>query len=209
MSKSNSHVRIKICGVTRSQDAQIAVEMGVDAIGMILHAHSPRLITCQQASKIRAVVPDTVSLVGVFVDGSAEMINQLVGDVGLDIVQLHGRETDEFASQLNAPYIKAIRVKSKPQLEIDLLKHPAACALLLDPYVAGQAGGTGKVLDLKFWPNHAKQKIILAGGLNSNNVAAVLKQIIPYGIDLNSGVESRPGVKDGHLIEAAMRALGR
>ena len=209
MPKFNSSVKVKICGMTRPQDVQSAIELGVDGIGMILHANSPRLISCQRACEIRTMVPDSIPLIGVFVDAAADFINQLVSKIGLDAVQLHGHENDVFASQLNVPYIKAIRVKDKPQLETDLTKYSSACAILLDPYVAGRAGGTGKILDIDFWPDEPRQKMILAGGLNASNLAATLKQISPYAVDLNSGVESEPGIKSPQLIAAALQALGR
>lgn len=192
----------------QASQVRAAVDMGIDAIGMILHADSPRLISVQQAQDIRAQVPAFVTLVGVFVDCSAAQINQAIADIGLDLVQLHGAETDEFGASLNAPFIKAIRAKSSSQVNAAAAAFPSARALLLDPYVAGQHGGTGQNLDLSLWPS-TSQHLVLAGGLTPENVAAAVSQVKPFAVDMNSGLETSPGVKDLALLERALVALDR
>lgn len=205
---TNSRVKVKVCGMTQPAQVRAAVEFGVDAIGMIMYADSPRQISLQKAQQIRAQVPAFVSLVGVFVDCDVAHVNALATAIGLDLVQLHGAEGPEYAEQLNTPYIKAIRAQSQAQIEAEIALHPHARAILLDPYVTGQHGGTGQALDLKMWPSSA-QKLILAGGLAPGNVAAAVDQVQPYAVDLNSGLESSPGEKQLDLLEQALRELGR
>lgn len=208
MTNSTIRVKVKICGMTDPEQVRLAVDLGVDAIGMILHAKSPREINLAQAQAIREKVPAFVSLVGVFVDCAADTINTLAAQIGLDLVQLHGAESSQFADTLNTPYIKAIRAESAAQVASEVLNYPTSRALLLDPYVKGQHGGTGHKLDLDLWPV-SNQKLILAGGLSAANVAAAVEQVQPWAVDLNSGVESAPGVKKIEFVEQALRALGR
>jgi len=185
-----------------------AVSWGVDAVGMILHADSPRVISNEQAKKIRDVVPAFVSLVGVFVDAERELVEQRCQHIGLDFVQLHGSETNEFAQSLSKPYIKAIRAKSAEQVAYDCSAFPAAKAILLDPYVKGKHGGTGELLDSQCWPSHThNQVLILAGGLSADNVAARISQLSPFAVDLNSGLESEPGIKDPTLVTRAIKQV--
>jgi len=205
----NHRIKVKVCGITRAQDAADAVALGVDAIGMILHANSPRVINVEAAQLIRQQVPAFVTLVGVFVNADLDLVNRYVSEIGLDLVQLHGNEDDSYAKQLNAAYIKAIRAKSQQQVERDVQSFPTARALLFDPYVKGLHGGTGKQLDSQLWPKQAPHKMILAGGLNHQNIVAACATMEPYAVDLNSGVELEPGIKDVTLIEKSLSALGR
>jgi len=207
MLKDFKRTRIKICGMTEVDEVALAVDLGVDAIGMILHANSPRLISAEQASTIRANVPAFVSLVGVFVNCPAALINATCEQVGLDLVQLHGDETSEFADQLNRPFIKAIRARTRAQVEKDMAAYPNARAILVDPYVKGQHGGTGQQLDASLWPQNAAQKVILAGGLSVSNVASAINHLNPFAVDFNSGLESAPGKKDPALIAQAINAV--
>lgn len=207
MSQSLSRTRIKICGMTQPDEVSAAVEMGVDAIGMIMHADSPRLIDIQQAQKIRAIVPALVSLVGVFVDCPADKINVIAEQAGLDLLQLHGDETNEFGLSLKRPFIKAIRAKTATQVKSDVAGFKDARAILLDPYVKGQYGGTGRQLDTSVWPASAQQKVILAGGLSSANVAELTSELNPFAVDFNSGVEIEPGRKSISLMAEAIRAV--
>ncbi len=188
-------------------DVAAAIELGVDAIGVILHADSPRLITKKAAIRLRKHIPSDVLFIGVFVDASLEIIQEYSADIGLDMVQLHGSETNSFGKSLNTQFIKAIRVKDKSGFAKQLKLYPDACALLLEPYVKGISGGTGKQLDLDLWPKSSKQKLILAGGLSSSNLKRTLKQIHPFAVDLNSGVEKSPAVKDIDLIKKALNVI--
>jgi phosphoribosylanthranilate isomerase len=205
----NKRIKVKVCGMTRPEEVCAAIDLGVDAIGMILYAKSPRLIDLKVAQAIRQEVPAFVSLVGVFVDGEASLINRYIAEIGLDLVQLHGAETNQFGCALEAPFIKAIRAKSRQQVVIDTTLFPDARAMLVDPYVKGQHGGTGQTLEPNLWPTSVSQKLILAGGLSAKNIAKACELTSPFAVDLNSGVESEPGRKDSSKLAAALCALGR
>lgn len=182
-----------------------AVSLGVDAIGVILHANSPRVIGLDQAKLIRDVIPAFVTLVGVFVDADRDQIEASIEQAGLDLIQLHGNESDELGQSLSRPYIKAIRAKSKDQVVNDGGLFPSASGILLDPYVKGQHGGTGVTLDDTLWPNSDRlPSLMLAGGLSPNNVAERIRQLSPYAVDLNSGLEVSPGQKDPSLVAQAI-----
>lgn len=194
--------------MTNVTEVEHAVALGVDAIGVILHANSPRRISLRQAKLIRDVVPAFVSLVGVFVDADREQIESSIEAVGLDIVQLHGLETDSLGQSLSRHYIKAIRAKTVEQVNQDCAKFPNARAILLDPYVKGQHGGTGQTLDVNLWPSlESGQSLILAGGLSADNVAERVRQFSPFAVDLNSGLEVEPGVKDPRLVAMAIEQI--
>jgi phosphoribosylanthranilate isomerase len=184
------------------------VSLGVDAIGVILHADSPRLVSLKQAKLIRDVVPSFVTLVGVFVDAEYAKIESCIDVVGLDLIQLHGVESDALGQSLSRRYIKAIRAKTAEQVNHDSTKFPSAQAILLDPYVKGQHGGTGQTLDLDLWPRgQVAQPLILAGGLSADNVAMRIRQFQPFAVDLNSGLEIEPGVKDLALVTKAIEQI--
>lgn len=209
-----SFVRVKVCGITRPQDAELVVELGVDAVGMILHADSPRTISLQAATEIRRWVPAFVNLVGVFVDAPEEFLRRAYEQVGLDLLQLHGAETPAQANQLGLPYIKAVRAKSLAQVQEQIIAHSRARAILLDAYVQGQAGGTGQRVAPNLWPEEnvagAKQvspPLILAGGLTPDNIVQAVEDFRPFAIDLNSGLESAPGEKGEHKVRSAFSAL--
>lgn len=205
--KNNSRTRVKVCGITRPSDAVFAVSLGVDAIGMIVYADSPRKIDIEQAKSIRSVVPAFVSLVGVYVNATKEFINQTAQEIGLDVVQLHGSETNDFGQSLNTEFVKAIRAKDPEQVNESVNQFPDARAILLDPYVKGQAGGTGHQLETQLWPRQANQALVLAGGLSPTNLQNALSTFKPYAVDLNSGLESSPGIKNAQLLENAMRII--
>lgn len=207
-----SNIKIKICGITRIQDAEYAVRLGADAIGVILSTDSPRKIDLAQAAQIRRYVPESVDLVGVFVDESKEFIEQACEQIGLDVIQLHGAESAGFASSLQLPYIRAVRAQSRPQVQQEVEDHSAARAILIDPYVKGIHGGTGQQLDLRYWPASfeppmATDRLILAGGLNPSNAAQRVAEAQAKSVDLSSGVEAAPGIKSMPLMQALFAAL--
>ena len=202
-----NRVRVKFCGITRVEDATRAVSLGADAIGVIFHSDSPRNVSLEQAKGIRLCVPALVSLTGVFVTQSTDEISEITEQVGLDLIQLHGRYTNQQARALPRPFIKTIRCKSAEQVQHEEQAYPDARALLLDPYVKGKPGGTGEQLPSHLWPNQANKALILAGGLGPENLAESIRELSPYAVDINSGVESQPGVKDAELMARAMRAV--
>lgn len=200
-------VRVKICGITRSEDARAAVAAGADALGFMFYERSARYVSVADAADLCRGLPPLVSKVGVFVDASADFIRHTAGRCGLDAVQLHGGETPEFCGQLERPVIKAVRVRG-PEVLAELPAYVTA-AWLLDTFVPGQPGGTGATFD---WGLAAQavalgRPVILAGGLTAANVAAAVRQVQPYAVDVSSGVESAPGRKDPAALEAFIRAV--
>ena len=211
MNSSAKITRVKVCGITQPQQASAVAQMGVHAIGMIMHAKSPRLVSVEQAKLIRAAVPPFVQLVGVFVDASAEQINDVARAVGLNLIQLHGDEPSELAQQLFVPSIKAIRAQSQEVVSDAIKKHSTSLGFLVDPYHPDHHGGTGMTLDHQYWPqldeNLGDRPLILAGGLGPSNLAQALQVFKPYAVDLNSGVESAPGVKDLKKLAEALQIV--
>lgn len=187
--------RVKICGITRWEDARRAAELGADALGFIFHAASPRYIEPARAAEIAGRLPPFISTVGVFVDAPADEIRSTIDVCRLSAVQLHGRETPDFCRGFSVRVIKAFRVRGA-RLPAHVADY-AVDALLLDTYRAGVPGGTGETFD---WEVACEAKrlgpVILAGGLRPENVAAAVKQVRPYAVDVSSGVEVAPGRKD-------------
>ena len=199
--------RVKICGITRVEDAISAVEAGADAIGLVFYASSPRCVSVSQARDIVAAIPPFVSVVGLFVNASSNQIQSILSQVRLDILQFHGDETPAQCAQINLPYYKAIRVKPDTNLLQYAIDFKAAKALLLDAYVEQAYGGTGHTFDWGLIPQHLPKPIILAGGLDAQNVASAIQQVQPYAVDVSGGVESAKGIKDADKIAAFMQAV--
>lgn len=192
--------RVKICGITRVEDALAAAGSGADAIGLVLYEKSPRHVSLQQAAMLAGMLPPFVSLVGLFVNADAAFVREVLAAVPLDLLQFHGDEQPEYCAQFGRPYIKAIRVKEG----VDLLQCAAlfhtAKGLLLDAHVAGIPGGTGATFDWKLIPEQLPLPVILSGGLDEKNVAAAIRQVKPYAVDVSSGVEASKGIKDAAKI---------
>lgn len=202
--------RVKICGMTRPEDVAVAVALGVDAIGMIFHPNSPRLISIEQAKKLRQAVPPFVSVVGVFGDASLAMVDQYAKELKLDFAQLHGAESPDYAAQVSIPHIKALRVKSAEQVIKTIACFDKSAAFLLDPYVKGQHGGTGQLLSDDCWPSiNVPQPLLLAGGLSPENVYQRVTSLKPFAVDINSGVEDAPGKKNVELMRKTISELAR
>lgn len=200
-------VRVKICGITRLEDALAAVEQGADAIGLVFYGPSPRYVTINQAREIAAQIPAFVSVVGLFVNAEANFINEVVSQVKIDLLQFHGDETPEECAQFNRPFIKAIRVKADTNLVQYAEDFSTAKGLLLDTYTEGVAGGTGHVFDWNLIPKQLTKHVILAGGLNVDNVASAIMQVKPYAVDISGGVEVSKGIKDTAKITAFMQQV--
>ena len=191
-------VRVKICGITNTGDAQAAVEAGANLLGFNFFERSPRHITPQEAAKIRKLVPKSVKAVGIFVNQLPAEVIALRESLRLDAVQLHGDEPPQAVAEIAtaAPVIKAFRVE--PEFPIDTLEqYPEAFAFLFDAAHTGQYGGTGRTTDWDVARRAASNhRIILAGGLKVENVAAAVRIVRPYAVDVASGIESKPGKKD-------------
>jgi len=195
-------VSVKICGITNVEDAQVAVEAGADALGFVFYPPSPRYVTPAQARQIIQTLPPFVSAVGLFVDIPAETLNEIVEQCGLDRIQLHGREAPDFCQQLTRRVIKAFRIKNAASLT-DIPRYRVS-AYLLDAYVEGALpGGTGASFA---WELASQAKphgpVILAGGLTPENVAEAIREVGPYGVDVSTGVERAPGLKDQEKVRA-------
>jgi len=193
-------MRVKICGITNSEDAQAAVEYGADALGFVF-AKSPRQVTKEQARDIVKYLPPFVSPVGVFVDEKADMIKEICDFCGIHTVQLHGSESPLYLNDLRGyKIIKAFRVKAEDDLEP--LANYSPHAFLLDSYVKGVMGGTGVSFKWEIARQaHKYGTIILSGGLTPENVKEAIQMVKPYAVDVSSGVESSPGKKDTLLVK--------
>ena len=200
-------VRVKICGITRLEDALCAVEQGADAIGLVFYDQSPRNVSINQAIEIANHIPAFVSVVGLFVNAEPSFINEVITNAKIDLLQFHGDETPEECASYSLPFIKAIRVKSDTNLVQYAKEYSAAKGLLLDAYTEGVTGGTGHVFDWNLIPKQLTKPIILAGGLKADNVAQAIQQVMPYAVDVSGGVEASKGIKDAAKIAAFMRQV--
>ncbi len=199
--------RVKVCGITRLEDAKSAIEQGADAIGLVFYEASPRHVSIEQAHDIANQVPAFVTVVGLFVNAEASYIKRVILTVGLDLLQFHGDETPEECAKYGLPFIKAIRVKNDTNLVQYAEAFSGAKGLLLDTYTEGVVGGTGHVFDWNLIPTTLSMPVILAGGLNAGNVAQAIKQVNPYAVDISGGVESAKGIKDAAKIAAFMQQV--
>jgi phosphoribosylanthranilate isomerase len=198
--------RVKICGITRRQDAEFAVEMGADALGLVFYPPSPRSISIAQAKEIVSGLPPFVSIVALFVDATPDEVYACINDLPMVMLQFHGDESAEYCEQFGRPYLKAIRVQVDTDFVHIANEYDAAAAILLDSYQPGVPGGTGQVFDWSLIKTINKP-LILAGGLNVDNVASAIKQVRPYAVDVSGGVEQAKGIKDKQKITAFMQEV--
>lgn len=207
-------VRAKICGVTRSQDVQAVVDAGADAIGLVFFAPSPRAVSTPQAAALAKDIPAYVQIVGLFVNASADEIEQTLAQVPLDILQLHGDETPEqcrsIAQHVKRRWYKAIQVKPDLEVVAEIKRYQAAgaSAILLDAWHPDLKGGTGHAFDWDKFPA-LDIPLILAGGLNPENIEQAISITKPYAVDVSGGVESAKGIKDQQLIQSFMQGVQR
>jgi phosphoribosylanthranilate isomerase len=199
--------RVKICGITRAQDAVEAIQQGADAIGLVFYPHSPRYVAPEQAAEIVKKIPAFVSVVGLFVNAQPEEIQRILATVPLDILQFHGDETPSQCRQFSKPYMKAVRVKSDTNLVQCAADYADAKALLLDAFAEGVPGGTGQVFDWKLIPQNLGLPVVLAGGLNAENITQAILAVKPYAVDVSGGVEASKGIKDAAKVAAFMQGV--
>ena len=199
--------RTKICGITREEDVLNATARGTDALGLVFYEKSPRHVTLQLAAQLAAAIPPFVTLVGLFVNPSADEVREALRHVPLDLLQFHGEEEPEFCAQFGRPYLKAVRVKPRVDLVQCAARYKSAQGLLLDAFVEGTHGGTGAAYDWALIPHDLALPVILSGGLHSGNVAQAIRQVRPYAVDVSSGVETAKGIKDAAKIAAFIKEV--
>ena len=200
-------MQIKICGITRPQDALAAVEAGADAIGLVFYAKSKRAVTIAQAQEICAWVPPLTQIVGLFVDASANDIEQIIATVPLTLLQFHGHESPADCEQWQRPYLRALNPVVGSDFEALTAPYARARGFLLDSVHEGAFGGTGKTFDWQLFPSSCSRPLILAGGLSVENVDQAVRHCRPSAIDVSSGVESSPGIKDAAKMNAFVNAV--
>ena len=201
-SASSLHrTRIKICGITRAEDARAAVELGADALGLVFYAASPRHVNIEQAWEIARSVPPFVTLVGLFVNESKIAVRRVMEAVPIQLLQFHGDEEESFCYSFHAPYIKAARVRPGLDLVKYASSYPSAQGLLLDAFVEGFGGG-GRTFDWSLIPPGLPKPFILSGGLDADNVTKAVRTVRPWAVDVSSGVEAAKGIKNAAKIAA-------
>jgi phosphoribosylanthranilate isomerase len=201
--------RVKICGITRPEDAVTAAVLGADAIGVVFYAHSPRHVDVARAAEIVAALPVFVHAVALFVDAGAAEIEAVLERVRIDVLQFHGDEPPPACRSFGLPYIKAVRMRPGTDVRAQAGQYHDAAALLLDSYRADAAGGTGTTFPWDAIPAQAGARILLAGGLTPDNVADAIRTARPYGVDVSGGVEAAKGVKDAERMAAFFAGVRR
>ena len=198
---------VKICGITRVEDAQAAARLGAHALGFVFYAPSPRHVEVARAAEIAKALPPFITTVGLFVNPAIGDVAGVLENVPLDLLQFHGDEPPGFCAQFGLRYIKASRVRAG----LDLLQYAQVYAgargLLLDAFVPGTHGGTGTAFDWSLIPRRLPLPVILSGGLNPDNVAAAIRLVAPWAVDVSSGVEAGPGIKDPRKMARFMKEV--
>lgn len=203
---TTARTHIKFCGITRAEDAQAAIDLGVDALGFVLVAQSPRAITPQRAYEIRRTLPSTIRAVALLRDPSEAQVRVALAELKPDLFQFHGHEDEAFCAQFGVPYLKAVSMAQPQGLAAHAKRYASAAALLLDSHGADGMGGTGHVFDWSLVQT-VNKPLILAGGLTPQNVAAGIARVRPYAVDVSSGIESAPGVKNFEKMRDFVQAV--
>lgn len=199
--------RVKICGITRVEDAQSAAAQGADAIGLVFYPPSPRYVDLGRARQIVERTPPLVSTVAVFVNPTRDQVENVIRECGVTLLQFHGDEAPEFCGGFSVPYIKAARIRPGLDLIKYLSRHTAARAWMLDAFHDELWGGTGGAFDWSLVPGGLARPIILSGGLAASNVADAIRRVRPYAVDVSSSVEAEKGVKDPAKVAAFIGAV--
>lgn len=206
------NIRVKICGITRPEDALAAARAGADAVGLVFYEKSKRHITVAQAQEIVRVLPPFVSVVALFVHEEAARIHDILAQVPVDVIQFHGDEDDAFCVQFRRPYLKAVRVRHAEDIQTACAQFPNARALLFDAYHPTEYGGTGQQFDWTLLPEQLAKPWVLAGGLTPDNVAEAVRLSGAAAVDVSGGVEREPGIKDADkmawFVKNAKQAAG-
>ncbi|HKJ76662.1 MAG TPA: phosphoribosylanthranilate isomerase [Gammaproteobacteria bacterium] len=199
--------RVKICGITRPEDGLEAARLGADAIGLVFHDASPRAVTAEQARAVVAALPPFVTTVGLFVDADPARIRAVLEAVPLDLLQFHGDEPAAACDAFGRPYIKALRRREDLDAAAAIAAYPDARGVLLDAYRPDAAGGTGHRFDWSRVPREPAKPVVLAGGLNPDNVGGAVAAVRPFAVDVSSGVERDKGIKDPARMAAFLAAV--
>jgi len=194
------HIRVKICGITRVEDGQHAAMAGADAIGLVFYPPSPRAVTETLARDICQALPPFVTTVALFVDPTIEQVESVLSTVPVDMLQFHGDEQPGFCAQFGRPFLKALKMHDDMELVAEAERYYLASGILVDSYHADSAGGTGEAFDWSRLPTDPQWPLVLAGGLEVSNVAQAIRQVLPYAVDVSSGVESEKGIKDAAKV---------
>ena len=201
--------RTKICGITRVEDALAVARSGADALGLVFYEKSPRYVAVRQAAELAKAIPPFVTIVGLFVNPSADEVRNVLRQIPLDVLQFHGEEEPEFCAQFGRPYLKAVRVRPGGDLLQCAARYRGAQGLLLDAFIEGTHGGTGESFDWALIPHDLPLPVILSGGLDAGNVAEAIRQVLPYAVDVSSGVEASKGIKDAAKVAAFINEVKR
>lgn len=193
---------VKICGITRAEDALAAAHGGAHAIGLVFYGASPRHVTALHAAALLRVLPPFVSSVGLFVNAPAAEVARTLATARVDLLQFHGDEPPAYCGQFGVPYLKALRVRPGVDLLQCARDYHDAKALLLDAFVEGTHGGTGATFDWALIPAYLPLPVVLSGGLTPANVTAAVRAVRPWAVDVSSGVEQAKGIKDAAKIAA-------
>jgi len=199
--------RVKICGITRQEDALAAVASGTDAIGLVFYPGSPRYVNNEQARVIAAGTGPFVSVTGLFVNAAEEAICNTLANVPLGLLQFHGAESNADCNRYGLPFIKALPVREDADLLASMADYPDAIGFLLDAWQPDRHGGGGETFDWDRIPAQLPAPIILAGGLTPENVAAAISKVKPYAVDVSSGVETEKGIKSADKIAKFMKGV--
>ncbi|PCI20510.1 MAG: phosphoribosylanthranilate isomerase [Piscirickettsiaceae bacterium] len=199
--------RVKICGITRSEDALAAVKYGADALGFVFYEGSKRFISIQKADSIFNKIPPFINKVALFVNEKHDVVVNAINALNINLLQFHGDEDEAYCESFNMPYLKAIRMTNNTDLLAVSEEFHSASGLLIDAYDDAHYGGTGKTFDWTLLPEQCRQPIILAGGLTMNNVKDAIISTHPYAVDVSSGVEQSKGIKDHQLIKQFMNEV--
>lgn len=195
--------RIKFCGMTRREDALAAATIGADAIGLIFAPRSVRRLAIEAAREIAIDLPPFLARVGLFMDQPANDVAAALAAVPLELLQFHGAEDDAYCAQFGRPFLKALPMASLADVAEEMARFPSAAGFVLDAHARGESGGSGRVFDWSRTPSASVRPLVLAGGLVPANVHEAVNEVRPYAVDVASGVEASPGVKD----HAKMRAF--
>jgi len=205
--KRVERTRVKICGITRPEDGAWAAACGADAVGLVFYPPSPRAVEPERAREVVAALPPFVTVVALFVDPEPALVRQTLAQVPVDLLQFHGDEPPEACAAYGRPYIKAVAMRDGVDLRACARRYATASGLLVDSFREGLKGGTGVTFDWSRIPVDLGKPIVLAGGLDPDNVGEAVRRVRPYAVDVSGGVEVSRGVKDPSRVAAFIRGV--